>query len=172
MSGHQRSSEEEGRTGSAGGRRGRILRYAAGSGVATVCSEVTFLCLYGPLRASPAVASVVGWLAGAVPSYWLNRTWAWGRRGRASLTREVLPYVAIILGTLLLATLATSAADAILNRSRISDDVRVILVGATFLGVYGVVFLLRYLLFDRLFGHPSPNPSPGPPDSAPARTRA
>lgn len=146
------------------------MRYAAGSGVATVCSEVTFLGLYGVLATSPAIASIVGWLAGAVPSYWLNRTWAWGRRGRASLAREVLPYVAIVLGTLLVAIVATSSVHAVLDRSQLSDDARVVLVGATFLAVYGVVFVLRYFMFDRLFGRtPASSPSGG---ARPARARS
>jgi putative flippase GtrA len=119
--------------------------------VATVCSEVTFLLLYGAIDATPAVASSIGWLAGAVPNYWLNRTWTWKLRGRPSLTREVLPYVAIVLATLLVATVATSAVHAALDGSQASATVRVVLVGGTFLAVYGVMFLLRYVLLDQLF---------------------
>lgn len=129
----------------------RLLRYVAGSGIATVCSEVAFLLLYGPLQASPGVASVVGWLAGAVPNYWLNRSWTWGRRGRPDLVRELLPYVAIILITLGLATVATTAVHRALEGADVSSDVRLVLVGGTFLAVYGVVFVVRYVLLDLLF---------------------
>ncbi|CAN5274006.1 hypothetical protein BH20ACT3_BH20ACT3_01360 [soil metagenome] len=142
---------------------GKLLRYAAGSGVATVCSQVTFIVLYGALGAGPAVASVGGWLAGAVPNYWLNRTWTWQRRGRPSMTREVLPYVAIVLATLLLATVATSAVHAGLDSTQVSDRTRLVLVGSTFLGVYGVMFLLRYFMLDRLFRRV---PAGSPPGSA------
>jgi len=129
----------------------KIFRYAAGSVVATVCSEVTFLLLYGPASASPALASTLGWLAGAVPNYWLNRSWTWQRQGRPSLTRELLPYVAIVLGTVALAVAATSIADHALSGAEVSDGLRVSLVGGTFLGVYGVVFVLRFFLLDQLF---------------------
>ncbi len=142
----------------------RHLRYAAGSGVATICTQVTFLVLYGALQTTPAVASVVGWLAGAVPNYWLNRSWTWGRRGRPSLTREVLPYVAIVLGTLLVATVATSAVHAALERAQVAAGVRLLLVNGTFLAVYGLMFVLRYFLLDRLFrrGPSSPTGSTEP----------
>lgn len=130
----------------------RVLRYATGSVVATVCSEVTFLLLYGVLGTSTTLASVVGWLAGAVPNFWLNRTWTWGRRGRPSVRRELAPYVAIVLVTLGLATLATSAAASALTRAGVGGDARSLLVGGTFLLVYVVVFVLRFLLLDRLFG--------------------
>jgi putative flippase GtrA len=130
----------------------KVFRYAAGSVVATVCSEVTFLLLYGVVHSTTVVASVVGWLAGALPNYWLNRTWTWRRRGRPSITRELAPYVAIVLGTLVLAAVATSAVDNALSGDRTSSIVRTALVGGTFLGVYAVVFLIRFFLLDRLFG--------------------
>ena len=129
----------------------KMLRYFVGSVVAAVCSETTFLLLYGALTTSPAVASSLGWLAGAAPNYWLNRTWTWRRHGKPSFTREILPYVAIILGTLLLAAFTTSVVDAALVNDGTSDSLRLVLVGGTFLAVYGVVFLLRFLLLDQLF---------------------
>ncbi len=172
MRGHQLPSGGRARPGPRGERRAKLLRYAAGSGVATVCSEVTFLLLYGAIDATPAVASSIGWLAGAVPNYWLNRTWTWGRRGRPSLTRELLPYVAIVLATLLVATVATSAVHAVLDGSPVSATVRLILVGGTFLAVYGAMFLLRYVLFDQLFRRAPPSSRIGSAGPAPTEERA
>ncbi len=129
----------------------KIRRYVAGSALATVCSEAAFLLLYGAMEATPAVASTIGWLAGAIPNYWLNRTWTWRRRGRPSLTGEVLPYVAIVLGTVLLAALTTSLVDSALTGAQVASGLRLTLVGATFLAVYGAVFLLRFFLLDQLF---------------------
>lgn len=134
------------------GWRGYFMRYATGSVVATVCSQTTFLLLYGLLHTSATTATAVGWLAGAVPNYWVNRTWTWQRRGRPSLSREILPYLTIVLTTLVLATIATNVADAVFAE-RVSDGVRIALVSATFLAVYGLVFLLKFFLLDRLFAH-------------------
>ena len=145
------------------GLRGYFMRYATGSVVATVCSQTTFLLLYGPLHASPTTATTVGWLAGAVPNYWVNRAWTWQRRGWPSLSHEVVPYLAIVLTTLLFATIATNVADAVFAE-RVSDGVRIALVSATFLAVYGLVFLLKFFLLDRLFAHPADRPTaPGTP---------
>lgn len=149
------AAEPAGSTEPAGSsRRTRIRtlwRYGAGSVIATVCSEVVFLTLYGVLGTSTTWASILGWLAGAVPSYWLNRTWTWGRRGRPSLRGELLPYVAIVLATLTLAVSATSAADAALTATDLDVTTRSALVGAVFLLVYVLVFVLRFFLLDRLF---------------------
>jgi len=135
----------------AGGLVPKMLRYAGGSVVATVSSEVTFVLLYGPLHVEPAWASVVAWLAGAIPNYWLNRSWTWRRTGRPGVRDELLPYISIIALTLLLATLATRWADRWLHSVDVSDTVRVVLVAGVFLGVYVVMFVLRFFLLDRLF---------------------
>jgi putative flippase GtrA len=130
----------------------KLLRYAGGSVIATVCSEVTFVVLYGLLELDTTWSSVLSWLAGAVPNFWLNRNWAWQRRGRPSLRRELLPYAVIILTTLLLATVLTHLADAWLHHQGVGSSLRVALVAGVFLGTYVVVFVLRFFLLERLFG--------------------
>jgi putative flippase GtrA len=145
---------------------GKLFRYAAGSGVATACSEGVFLIVYGPFGGSSTLASVLAWLAGAIPNFWLNRNWAWGRSGRPDLVREVLPYVAIILATLGLAVLATGAADRALQDTSISAEGRTLVVGGTFLLVYVAVFVVRFLLLDRLFGSSGAAASRGGRDDA------
>jgi putative flippase GtrA len=139
----------------------KLLRYFTGSVVATLCSEVAFVLLYGVLGTGTIWSSTLSWVAGAVPNFWLNRNWAWQRTGRPSLRGEVLPYAAIVLVTLLLATLATRGAEQWLDGRGVSDSVRVALVAAVFLAVYVVVFVLRYVLLDRLFSRPQHRPGGG-----------
>ncbi len=180
--------------GRAGSRReavAKVARYTTGSVVAAGCSEVAFLLLYGAFDATPAVASVVGWLAGAVPNYWLNRSWTWRRRGRPSLRYELVPYVAIVLGTVALATVATTLVHRALEGAGVAGEVRLLGVGGTFLAVYAAVFLLRFYLLDQMFRrapsapatvgatsapeHPVPEPAPArarEPDHEPAETGA
>ena len=134
------------------GLRRKLLRYAVGSVVATVCSECVFLLVYGGFGAAPAAASVLGWLAGAIPNYWLNRTWTWSRRGRPSLRRELVPYVCIVVVTLVIAAVSTTCVDHLLDDERVTGSLRVALVGGTFLAVYGAVFVVRFFLLDTLFG--------------------
>jgi putative flippase GtrA len=130
---------------------GKLLRFGASSVVAVVCSETTFILLYGPAHTSSTVASVFAWLAGAIPNYWINRTWTWGRRGKPSVRRELVPYAAIVFGTLGLAIAATAVADALLRDAGVSHATRTGVVGAIYFGVYAVMFLVRFFLFDRLF---------------------
>jgi putative flippase GtrA len=129
----------------------RVFRFGTNAIVATICSQATFIALYGPLGASTTVSSTLAWLAGAIPNYWLNRSWTWRRRGRPSVTRELVPYAAIVLGTLALAIVATGLGEALLEQTTVSPTAQTLLVWAIYFSVYLVMFIFRFLLFDRLF---------------------
>jgi putative flippase GtrA len=127
--------------------RGIFTRYAIGSVLAGVASEAVLLLTYGPGLLGPRAASVAAWAAGAALNYGLNRRWAWGRRGRAHLRRELLPYWAITLATLAVSTWATGAADAFGHRLFAAGGLRVAFVGGAFLAVYGLMFGVKFALY-------------------------
>jgi putative flippase GtrA len=127
------------------------MRYLGGSVVATVCSEAVFIAMYGPLGTGTTWASIVAWLAGALPNYWLNRAWAWKRTGRPGFRDEILPYATIILLTLCLAIVMTKVAAHELTAHGIGSSLRVGTVAVVFEGVYVVMFVVRFFLLDRLF---------------------
>jgi putative flippase GtrA len=129
----------------------KLLTFAGGSAVATLSSELVLLVAYGGLHLAPSVSSVLAWSAGAVPNYWLGRRWTWRRRGRPELGPEVVPYVTVVLATLLLAVATTHAVAARLTAAGAGDREREVAVAAAFLAVYVVAFLARFLLLDRLF---------------------
>ncbi len=130
-------------------RAGLWARYAAGSVIAGVISQAVFVLCYA-LGVAAAAASVAAFVAGAVPNYLLNRRWAWRRAGRADLARETAPYMLIVVLTALAAAAVTTAADAFVPTVVDDHTWQVVLVGAAFLGTYGIVFVLKFVLFDRL----------------------
>jgi putative flippase GtrA len=125
-----------------------FVRYAAGSLVATGCSEVVLVVGYGLFGLGPQAASIVAWIAGAVPNYLLNRRWAWRERGKAALMREMLPYWAITLSTAVLAIAATTAVDGWVRRTVAERGDRSLLLGVVYLAAYAVVFVVKFALFD------------------------
>lgn len=138
----------------------RLAKFTAGSAVATVISEAAFILVYGLVGAGPRVAGVVGFLAGAIPNWGLNRRWTWRRRGRPRLRREVLPYVVVVLCTAVAATAFSGVADGWVRGLEAPRSVQVALVGMAFLLPYGAVFLLKFLLFERLVFSDPPLRSP------------
>ena len=132
-------------------RRKRIRlwgRYTGASVVAGIISEVVFVVTYW-FAANPLVASLLAFVAGAVPNYLMNRYWAWQRRGRPDRSRELLPYVVIVIVTALIAILVTTAADRWVREHVTAHALQVTLVAIAFLATYGTMFVLKFVLFDR-----------------------
>lgn len=127
---------------------GRVFsRYTIGSVLAAMVSESTLLLVYGLSLLSPRGASVAAWVTGAGVNYVLNRRWAWERRGRAHPVRELLPYWAIAVVSMVVSAWATGVAGNVGDRLFETHGPRVMFVGAAFLGVYGLMFIAKFLVF-------------------------
>ena len=102
------------------------------------------------------MATLVAWLAGAVPNYLLSRRWAWGRQG------QLLPYAMIVIGSAVTAALVTTATDHLVQGID-SHAWKTVLVTGSYFGTYGVLFILKFVLFDRLvFAKPAAVADPVP----------
>lgn len=137
-------------------RRGRywrlVSRFAAASAVATAVSQVVFVASYS-LGAPPAVATVLAWLGGAIPNFELNRR-TWGGGDRAALRGEILRYGVISVVTAVLAAFATSGAEHL--AAELFPAARVAVVWGAYVGTYAVMFVIKFVLVDRLvFTDPS-----------------
>src|SRR5918999_3990489 len=127
---------------------GRVFsRYTIGSVIAAVVSETTLLLAYGLSLLGPRAASVAAWMTGAGVNYVLNRRWAWGRRGRAHPVREPLPYWAIAVASMVLSAWGARVAGQVGDRLFDTHRSQVVFVGAAFLGVYGLLFIAKFLVF-------------------------
>ncbi|MHB8189541.1 MAG: GtrA family protein [Ferrimicrobium sp.] len=107
----------------------RMWRYAAGSIISLIISQLVFLSLFSLFRvAGSHNSSIIATLSGMVPSYFLNRNWAWGRRTRSSLHREIIPYVLMAVIGLLFSTWSADFSNShphVLGPSRIDQDITV-----------------------------------------------
>jgi putative flippase GtrA len=127
-------------------------KYSASSVIATVVSQVAFALCYW--FGTPAiVATLVAWLSGAVPNYVLNRRWTWGRSG------QKLPYTIIVIGSAVTAAVVTSVTDHLVQPVD-SHALETLLVTGSYLGTYAVLFIVKFVLFDRLVFAQSSRPSP------------
>lgn len=89
-------------------------------------------------------ASLVAALIGTGPAYFLSRRWVWEKTGPHSLKGEVVPFLAIaLLGLAISGTLAEIA-------GRLFGAGLAVNAG-NLLG-YFVVWILKFVLLDRLFG--------------------
>ena len=128
----------------------RIVGYSAGSVVATITSELAFLATLGWLHAGTTWASAAGFVGGAVPNYILNRRWAWSeQRGRDRRT-EIALYMAVALSSFAASAVATHWADQGAGALTGDRGLTVLLTGLAYLGVSGVFFVGKFVLYERL----------------------
>jgi putative flippase GtrA len=140
----------------------RAARYTIGSVVAVVASEIAFVLCYGIGHLGTTATSVVAFVAGAIPNYILNRSWAWQRRGRLHVGREVIGYWLVSLFGLATAALSTGWVNHAAPHLTSSHAQRTALVAGTYLATYGVLFILKFALFELvIFAGPVAPPGPG-----------
>lgn len=141
------------RTGGPAGKgrlRQRLFRYGVASVVATMVSQVTLVAVYAVHLLGARDAAIVATMAGAVPSYHLNRRWAWSRTGRSHAVREVVPYLVSTLVGLFASIWAVDAADSHLRAAGLGHAWRTVGVWAAYVGAYGVLWIGKFVLFDRV----------------------
>jgi len=92
------------------GRLARITRFAGVSLLATAATQaLLFLFVDGiGWPGGPANLTAVACVCG--PSYLVNRRWVWNRRAAHSLSRELLPYWAMVAAAAALSTAFASIA--------------------------------------------------------------
>ena len=126
----------------------RMFRYTAGSAICFGVSELTFVVVFAPHLLGARGSSVVASIAGIIPGYFLNRTWTWNRRGRSDFWREVVPYWATAIFSTIVAALVIGVVnDAFINYSR---DVRTVLNATAYMVTYGVIFVGKFILFEKV----------------------
>lgn len=136
-------------------RVGQLVRYASVSLISTAVGTTVLGTPVATRAVTPGWANVVATSVGTVPSFELNRRWVWGRRGARSATREVGPFVALSFAGLALSTAAVSVAGHL--AASLGTTGRTALVEAANVGAFGSLWVVQFLLVDRvLFTPPAP----------------
>lgn len=114
----------------------------------TVCnvtlSQIVLYIGNGLLGISGGWASVIAALVGMGPAYYLSRRWVWGKSGSHSFRTELAPFFGIAILGLVISAAFAEAADRTFGAG--------LLVNVGNLLGYFVVWVIKFLLLDRLFG--------------------
>jgi putative flippase GtrA len=137
-----------------------FTRFAAGTVVSTVCSQLTLVLMFGVVGTSASVAGGAAFLAGAVPNFLIHRFWTWRRCGPVGMRRELLPYLAVTTVSGLVAIGIITGVDRLLGNTITDHAVRTTVLAVTFVISYLPLFVLKFALLDRLvFGCAKRRPS-------------
>jgi putative flippase GtrA len=126
---------------------GRLTRYTLGSFVAATTSAIVFASMYAA-SIGTTTCSVTAFVAGAIPNWVLNRRWAWRRKGRVKVRKEVLGYAATSGACLLAASVATAWTKTQAQSLDVSHWVRVALVTGSYMAVFALTFLLKFAIYE------------------------
>src|SRR3712207_727678 len=128
----------------------KVLRYSLVSVVSIAVSQTVLMVAFGMLHWTARLANVVACAVATVPSYYLNRSWAWGRRGRSHLWKEVVPFWAIAFVGLGLSTWAADLASALARGAGASHAATTAIVMAASLLAFGVLWVGKFAIFNAL----------------------
>jgi putative flippase GtrA len=117
--------------------------------LATLASAVVFAVAYRVLHFGPRVSSVSAFTAGAVVNFIGNRFWAWARRHQP-LLRDIASYAVLALTTAAASAGVTTLTEIYANRLGVSDNQRALLVEGSYFATYAAVFLVKFVVLDRV----------------------
>jgi putative flippase GtrA len=134
----------------------RLTGYSAGSLVSGTMGELAFVLTYGVLRGGTTWASAAGFVGAAVPNYLLNRRWAWPDRTGRSRRAELLLYAVVAVSSFAAAAVTTHFVEAGVVRIFPQRSWQTAVLAAAYLGVSGVFFLIKFVLYERVVFTPGP----------------
>src|SRR5277367_646309 len=134
------------------GRMAQLLRYSAVSGISTVTSLTILGVLVGLFGVNAVLANVLATAVGTVPSFELNRRWVWFDQSQRSVLRQVTPFCTLSFAGLVLSTLTVRFVSA--RTVDLSRGWHTLAVEAANVSAYGALWVVQFVLLDRVLFRP------------------
>ena len=128
----------------------KLFRYSMASVVAVIVSNVFLLLFVGVINMGEVLASTLATCIAAVPSYEMNRKWAWGKSGKSHLIKEVLPFWGLALLGWAFSTLCVWWIGRMAKHDHWSHGVMTVAVLAVYFGAFGVLWVGKFVIFNSL----------------------
>jgi putative flippase GtrA len=130
----------------------KLIRFTAASGITTTVSLSTILIVYGfHIISGILSATLFGNIVAILPSYYLTRVWAWGKRGKSHWRKEVLPYWLMSFAGIAFSLIGATWVKGIVHSHDLDHSVNTLLVAGMNLVSFAVFWVLKILLFNRIF---------------------
>ncbi len=137
----------------------KVLRYSLVSLISIAVSQSVLMVAFGMLHWTARLANVAACAVATVPSYYLNRSWAWGRRSRSHLWKEVVPFWALAFLGLALSTWAADVASTLARQAGASHAATTAIVMSASLLAFGILWVGKFAIFNALLFAERPAPT-------------
>jgi putative flippase GtrA len=130
----------------------KLVKYTMVSLISLVIGQALLLFAFGVLRWDAVNSNFFAVGLSALPSYYLNRAWAWGKRGRSHFLKEVVPFWAMAFLGLALSTLFVQVAEG--RSDHLDHAVQTLVISAASIGAFGVLWIAKFVILNKLmFAH-------------------
>jgi putative flippase GtrA len=139
----------------------KLFRYSMASVVAVIVSNACLLVFVGVLGMGAVLASTLATTIATVPSYQMNRKWAWGKTGQSHLWREVVPFWGLAILGWAFSTLCVYFTEQYAKHHDFSHLSRTIWEAVAYFAAFGVLWVGKFIIFNEiLFKHYHHNEDP------------
>lgn len=129
-----------------------LFKYTMVSVISTIVSFGVLFLVFGVLKLWGEVASTVfANSVATVPSYYLNRKWVWGKGGRSHLTKEIIPFWSLSAVGIFVSIFGAATARHLSIVHHLSHLDQTALVLLANLLSFGIFWVLKFLIFNRIF---------------------
>jgi putative flippase GtrA len=144
----------------------KLLKYSVASIVAVVISEICLIIFNGVVGMSAWVSSSLATCIAAVPNYYMNRKWAWGKHGRSHVWKEVVPFWALAVLGWVLSTLSVYVMERYAKHHNFTHFWSTVSVAVVYIAAFGVLWVGKFIIFNKLMfvhrHHPQSPELPAP----------
>lgn len=139
----------------------KLFRYSMASVVAVIVSTVCLVIFKGVFGWGAVLSSTLATSIAAVPSYEMNRKWAWGKTGRSHLVKEVLPFWGLAVIGWVCSTISVRFMDDYAHHHHFSHLTETASVAVVYVAAFGVLWIVKFVIFNELlFVHRHHEPVP------------
>ena len=128
----------------------KAIRYSLVSAISVGVQQVGLFTLYAGLHWTARSAAITASLLGGIPSYYLNRMWTWGKKGRSHLLKEVLPFWVIAIVGLIFSTWAADFGESVAKDLTSTRLLQGMIVNFAALAAFGILWVGKFIFFNKV----------------------
>jgi putative flippase GtrA len=130
----------------------KLFRYTMVSVISTAVSLSVIFLVYGVIGwKSEVLSTIFGNAVATLPSYWLNRKWAWGKSGRSHIMKEIVPFWTMAALGIAFSIVGAAVAKHIGKTHHLSHPEQTALVLFANVVSFSVFWVVKLIVFNRMF---------------------
>jgi putative flippase GtrA len=130
----------------------KLFRYTMVSVISTVVSLTVIALVYGVFHVWGEIESTIfGNAVATIPSYWLNRRWAWQKSGRSHMMKEIVPFWTMAALGIAFSIIGAAVARHIGTKYNFSHFELTLVVLAANVVSFAIFWLAKLVVFNKMF---------------------